>query len=167
MVGVVGLAAKVLRIRKPGHWLDPGPLGCLGVGLPFALAAQLLCTAKKVIVLNGDGSFGLNGMEFDTAVRFRLPIVVLVGNDGQWGGIRLPQLTLVGEERVIATQLSSNTRYDMIAQALGGYGESVESPGEVVPARRRAFASGKPAIVNVLLDPDGVREANAVRSYVL
>jgi acetolactate synthase-1/2/3 large subunit len=164
---VVGLAAKVLTIRRPGHWLDPGPLGCLGVGLPFALAAQLVHPDKKVIVLSGDGAFGLNGMEFDTAVRFNLPIVTLIGNDGQWGEIRLPQLALVGEDRAIATQLKPGTRYDKIAEAFGGYGELVEAPEEIVPALRRAFASGKPAIVNALLDPEGAKKADAVRAYVL
>ena len=164
---VVGLAAKVLTIRKPGHWLDPGPLGCLGVGLPFALAAQLLHPDKKVIVLNGDGSFGLNGMEFDTAVRFKLPIVTVIGNDGQWGEIRLPQRALVGEERAVATQLAAGTRYDQIAEALGGYGEVVEEPHAIFPALERAFESGKPAIVNVLIDPEGVAKADAVRAYVL
>ncbi len=164
---VVGMAAKVLTVRKPGHWLDTGPLGCLGVGLPFALAAQLLYPEKKVIVLNGDGSFGLNGMEFDTAVRFALPIVTLIGNDGQWGEIRLPQLALVGEERAIATRLARGTRYDKIAEAFGGYGELVESPDEIVPALQRSFASGKPAIVNALVDPEGAIKADAVRAYVL
>ena len=91
---------------------EPGPLGCLGVGLPFALAAQALYPNKKVIVLNGDGSFGLNGMEFDTAVRFGLPIVTVIGNDGQWGEIRLPQIALMGEERAVATQLAPNVHYE-------------------------------------------------------
>ncbi|MGE5139635.1 MAG: thiamine pyrophosphate-binding protein [Rudaea sp.] len=164
---VVGLAAKVLTIRRPGQWLDPGPLGCLGVGLPFALAASALYPDKKVIVLNGDGSFALNGMEFDTAVRFNFPIVTVVGNDAQWGEIRLPQLALVGEERAVATRLSHTARYDQIANALGGYGELVERPDEIGPAIERAFASGRPAIVNVLIDPEGVQKADAVRAYVM
>jgi acetolactate synthase I/II/III large subunit len=164
---IVGLAAKVLTIRKPGRWMDPGPLGCLGVGLPFALAAQLLHPDKRVIVLNGDGSFGLNGMEFETAVRFKLPIVTLIGNDGQWGEIRLPQVALMGEERAVATKLAPGTRYDRIAEAFGGYGELVEDPAQIAPALERAFASGKPSIVNVLTDPDGVKKADAVRAYVL
>ncbi|MGB8644325.1 MAG: thiamine pyrophosphate-binding protein [Anaerolineae bacterium] len=164
---VVGLAAKVLTIRKPGQWMDPGPLGCLGVGLPFALAAQALYPHKKVIVLNGDGSFALNGMEFDTAVRFKLPIVTVIGNDGQWGEIRLPQLSLVGEERAIATKLAPGVRYDKLADAFGGYGELVESPDGIAPAIERALASGKPSIVNVLIDPEGVQKADAVRAYVL
>jgi thiamine pyrophosphate-dependent acetolactate synthase large subunit-like protein len=164
---VVGLAAKVMTIRKPGRWLDPGPLGCLGVGLPFALAAQLLHPDKRVLVLNGDGSFGLNGMEFDTAVRFKLPIVTVIGNDGQWGEIRLPQRALVGEERAVATLLAPGTRYDQIAEAFGGYGEVVEEPHAIWPALERAFESGKPAILNVLIDPEGVAKADAVRAYVL
>jgi acetolactate synthase-1/2/3 large subunit len=85
---VVGLAAKVLTITRPGQWLDPGPLGCLGVGLPFALAAQALYPNKKVIVLNGDGSFCLNGMELDTAARFNLPIVTVIGNRAGGRGAR-------------------------------------------------------------------------------
>lgn len=168
---VVGLAAKVLKITQPGQWMDPGPLGCLGVGLPFALAAQLLYPARRVIVLNGDGSFGLNGMEFDTAARFNLPIVTVIGNDGQWGEIRLPQRALVGEERAIATQLAPGLHYEKIAEALGGYGEYVEQPGEIAPALERALAwsraNQKPSIVNVLLDPEGVVKADAVRAYVL
>ncbi len=164
---VVGLAAKVLTIKRPGQWLDPGPLGCLGVGLPFALAAQALYPHKKVIVLNGDGSFALNGMEFDTAARFNLPILTLIGNDGQWGEIRLPQIALVGKERAVATELAPNIHYEKIADAFGGYGEFVTHPDKIVPALRRALASGKPSIVNVMLDPAGVTKADAVRAYVL
>lgn len=164
---VVGLAAKVLTITRPGQWMDPGPLGCLGVGLPFALAAQVLYPNKKVIVLNGDGSFGLNGMEFDTAVRFNLPIVTVIGNDGQWGEIRLPQIALMGEERAVATQLAPEVHYEKIADAMGGYGEFVTQPQEIVPAIQRAFAGGKPSIVNVMIDPAGVAKADAVRAYVL
>lgn len=164
---VVGLAAKVLTITRPGQWMDPGPLGCLGVGLPFALTAQALFPDKKVIVLNGDGSFGLNGMEFDTAVRFNLPIVTVIGNDGQWGEIRLPQMALMGKERAVATELAPNVHYEKIAEAFGGYGEYVTKPHEIVPAIRRAFSSGKPSIVNVMIDPAGVTKADAVRAYVL
>lgn len=168
---VVGLAAKVLTITRPGQWMDPGPLGCLGVGLPFALTAQLLHPDKKVIVLNGDGSFGLNGMEFDTAVRFKLPIVTVIGNDGQWGEIRLPQIALMGDERAIATALAPETHYEQIAVALGGYGEFVTAPDKIVPALERAFAHGQrtgmPSILNVMIDPAGVTKADAVRAYVL
>lgn len=168
---VVGIAARVLTVSRPAQWLDPGPLGCLGVGLPFALAAQLLYPDRRVIVLNGDGSFALNGMEFDTAARFNLPIVTVIGNDGQWGEIRLPQVALVGTERAVATQLAPETHYEKIADAFGGHGEYVTQPDEIVPAVKRAFdfarRTSKPAIVNVILDPEGVVKADAVRAYVL
>lgn len=168
---VVGLAAKALTITQPGQWMDPGPLGCLGVGLPFALAAQVLYPNKKIIVLNGDGSFGLNGMEIDTAARFHLPIVTVIGNDGQWGEIRLPQMALVGEERAVATALASDTHYEKIAEAFGGSGEYVTEPTEIVNVLERALEQAHrtrmPCIVNVMIDPAGVTKADAVRAYVL
>ncbi|MCA9910277.1 MAG: hypothetical protein KC519_16575, partial [Anaerolineae bacterium] len=82
---IVSACAKVIDLTQPGQWLDPGPLGCLGVGIPFAIAAKHLYPQKKVLVINGDGAFGLNGFEFDTAIRFDLPIVSIVGNDAAWG----------------------------------------------------------------------------------
>ena len=85
-------------------------------------------------------------MEFDTAVRFKLPIVTVIGNDGQWGEIRLPQIALMGEERAIATELAPRAHYEQIAGALGGYGEFVTDPTEIVPALQRAFAYGQRAI---------------------
>ena len=145
---IVSLAAKVLPVSWPGQWMDPGPFGCLGIGLPFAIAAQLVHPEKRVLVLFGDGSFGFNGFEFDTAVRFRLPIMSVVGNDAAWGQIRRPQIALYGEERAVATRLHL-TRYDRVVEALGGYGEFVERPEEIAPALRRMRACGKPACLNV------------------
>src|SRR5262249_6086765 len=83
----VAMAAKVIALKRPGSWLDPGPLGCLGVGAPFALAAKALHPERTVFVIQGDGSFGLNGFDFETAVRFKLPMVCVVGNDAAWGQI--------------------------------------------------------------------------------
>lgn len=163
---IVSAAAKVVQLTLPGQWLDPGPLGCLGVGAPFAIAAQHLYPEKKVLIINGDGSFGLNGFEFDTAVRFNLPIVSVVGNDTGWGQIRGPQVQMVGRERAIATSLAP-TRYDKVVEALGGYGELVEQPEEILPALHRAFASGKPACVNVMLDPDGMAKTGASMPYIV
>lgn len=163
---IVGACAKVLDITMPGQWLDPGPLGCLGVGAPFALAAQQLDPEKRVLVISGDGSFGLNGFEFDTAVRFNLPIVAIVGNDAGWGQIRGPQVNMVGEARAIATKLAP-TRYDQIVVAMGGYGEYVENPADIGPALVRAFASGKPACVNVALDEKGMAKTGASTPYVV
>src|SRR5205085_11475258 len=117
----VAIAAKDIQLRKPGRWLDPGPLGCLGVGAPFAIASKLLHPDRPVFVIQGDGSFGFNGMDFETALRFRLPMVVVVGNDAAWGQIRLPQVQLFGPGKSPATQLAP-TRYDKVVEALGGHG---------------------------------------------
>lgn len=162
---IVSACAKVINVTRPGQWLDPGPLGCLGVGAPFAVAAQDLFPDKRVLIINGDGSFGLNGFEFDTAVRFGLPIVSIVGNDSGWGQIRGPQINMVTEERAIATALAP-TRYDKIVEAMGGHGELVEDPAEIGPALERAFASGKPACINVTLDPTGMAKTGASTPYV-
>jgi acetolactate synthase-1/2/3 large subunit len=163
---IVSACAKVIDLTRPGQWLDPGPLGCLGVGAPFAIAAKHLFPEKRVLIINGDGAFGLNGFEFDTAVRFGLPIVSIVGNDAAWGQIRTPQVNMLGEDRAIATSLAP-TRYDRVVAALGGYGEQVEDPGEIVAALQRAFASGKPACLNVPLDPQGMTKTGASTPYVV
>ncbi len=148
---VVASAAKVVPIPKNGLWMDPGPLGTLGVGMPFALAAQATFPDRKVLIIYGDGSFGLNGMEYDTAVRFNLPIVGIIGNDAAWGQMMRPQGAFYGT--YVAVDLL-HTRYDKVVEALGGHGELVEKPGDIIPALERAFASKKPALVNVILKTD-------------
>ncbi|MBI5670833.1 MAG: hypothetical protein HZC41_22810 [Chloroflexi bacterium] len=163
---IVSASAKVIDVTLPGQWLDPGPLGCLGVGAPFAIAAKHLYSEKKVLVISGDGSFGLNGFEFDTAVRFNLPIVAIVGNDSGWGQIRTPQIQMVGEERAIATSLAP-TRYDKIVEAMGGYGEHVDNPDDLLPALERAFNSGKPACIDVTIDPHGMAKTGASTPYIV
>jgi acetolactate synthase-1/2/3 large subunit len=145
---IVAQAAKVVPIPRNGYWMDPGPLGTLGVGMPFAIAAQVAHPDKRVMIIYGDGSFGLNGFEYDTAVRFNLPIVGIVGNDAAWGQMMRPQAHSYGKERLVATQLAY-TRYDKVVEAMGGHGEFVTSPEEIQPAIQRAFDSGKPACVNV------------------
>lgn len=162
---IVTVCARVIDVTQPGQWMDPGPLGCLGVGMPFAIAAQHLYPDKKVLVISGDGSFGFNGFEFDTAVRFNLPIVSIVGNDAGWGNIRVIQDQLVAAERVVATKLAP-TRYDKVVEALGGWGEHVENPDDLPAALRRAFASGKPACINVPIDPKGMTKTQANMSYL-
>jgi acetolactate synthase-1/2/3 large subunit len=157
---VVAVAAKVIRLPRPGRWLDPGPLGCLGVGSPFAMAAKLLAPDRPVCVIQGDGAFGLNGMDFETAVRFRLPMVVVVGNDAAWGQIAVPQRAMYGEEHAVATRLAP-TRYDRVVEALGGKGEHVDDPAELVPALERAFASGTVYCVDVAIDPEAAAAAGA------
>lgn len=150
---IVAQASKVLQVPEHGTWMDPGPLGTLGVGMPFAIAAQLANPAKRVLIIYGDGSFGLNGFEYDTAVRFGLPIVGVVGNDAAWGQMMRPQSMIYGADRLVATELSY-ARYDKVVEALGGHGEHVTEPGEIRPALERAFASGRPALVNVEMRKD-------------
>jgi acetolactate synthase-1/2/3 large subunit len=157
---VVAVAAKVIRVPGPGRWLDPGPLGTLGVGAPFALAAKLLAPERPVCVIQGDGAFGLNGMDFETAVRFKLPMVVVVGNDAAWGQILIPQRALYGEDHAPATRLAP-TRYDRVVEALGGKGEHVEDPADLVPALERAFASGTVHCVDVAIDPEAAASSGA------
>jgi len=150
---IVAQASKVVKVPRNGTWMDPGPLGTLGVGMPFALAAQKAFPEKRVLIIYGDGSFGLNGFEFDTAVRFGLPIVGVMGNDAAWGQMMRPQAMIYGEDRLVATELLY-TRYDRVVEALGGHGEHVTDPGEIAPALERAFASGLPALVNVEIRQD-------------
>jgi len=150
---IVAKTAKVLPLPKNGFWMDPGPLGTLGVGMPFALAAQKAHPDKRVLIVYGDGSFGLNGFEFDTAIRFNLPIVGIVGNDAAWGQMMRPQLAFFPDKPPVATQLNY-TRYDLVVEALGGHGEYVTEPDQIRPALERAFASGKPACINVEIERD-------------
>jgi acetolactate synthase-1/2/3 large subunit len=146
----VATAASVLRIAKIGQWLDPGPLGTLGVGPGYAMAAKLARPESNVFIVYGDGAFGLNGMEYEAMVRQKIPVIGVIGNDAAWMQIRRGQVEMYGEERSVATKLEF-TRYDRVVEALGGHGEYVEEPGEIRPALERAIASGKPALVNVKL----------------
>jgi acetolactate synthase-1/2/3 large subunit len=158
---VVSCASKVVPLARPGQWLDPGPFGCLGVGPSFAIAAKLLHPGQRVLLIAGDGAFGLNGMEMETAVRFGLPITCIVGNDGGWGQIRNPQLSFFGDARAVATSLPT-TRYDLMVQALGGRGVLVTDPREIAPALERALTSDDVWCINVLLDPAAYRRTGQV-----
>ena len=149
---IVSYAGRVVNVYKPGYWLDPGPMGCLGTGTGFAMAAQSARPGKKVLIIHGDGAFGLNGMEFESMARQKLPVVSIIGNDGAWGQIKHPQRAIIGH--ATAAELTPGIRYDKVVEALGGYGELVERPEDIRPALERAFASGLPACVNVLIDPE-------------
>jgi acetolactate synthase-1/2/3 large subunit len=150
---IVATAAKILPVKGEGAWMDPGPLGTLGVGMPFAIAAQLAHPGRRVVIVYGDGSFGLNGFEYDTAVRFGLPIIGVVGNDGAWGQMMRPQGAVYGWDRLTGTILNY-TRYDKVVEALGGHGEHCTRPEQIRPALERAAASGKPACINVEIRQD-------------
>ncbi|HZO43008.1 MAG TPA: thiamine pyrophosphate-dependent enzyme, partial [Methylomirabilota bacterium] len=158
---VVNCAAKFVPVHRPGQWLDPGPLGCLGVGPSFALAAKLLRPERRVLLISGDGAFGLNGMELETAVRFKLPFTCVIGNDGGWGQIRSPQVSFFGETRTVATSLPT-TRYDRMVEALGARGAYVTDPREIRPTLERALASDEVWCVNVVLDPEAYRKSGQV-----
>jgi acetolactate synthase-1/2/3 large subunit len=150
---IVAQAAKVVPVMKENSWMDPGPLGTLGVGMPFALAAKATFPDKQVLIVYGDGSFGLNGFEYDTAIRHGLPIVGIVGNDAAWGQMMRPQAQFFGKDRLVATELEY-TRYDKVVEAMGGHGEYCERPEEIRPALERAFAADKPALINVKIRKD-------------
>jgi len=150
---IVATAAKIIPVKGRGAWMDPGPLGTLGVGMPFALAAQLAHPDRRVVIVYGDGSFGLNGFEFDTAVRHNLPIIGVIGNDGAWGQMMRPQGAMLGWDRLDGALLN-RTNYEKVVEALGGHGELVERPEDLRPALDRAAASGKPALVNVMIRQD-------------
>jgi acetolactate synthase-1/2/3 large subunit len=147
----VSYAGKVVDSYRPGCWLDPGPFGCLGTGPGYALAAKLAHPERQVVLLLGDGAFGFSGMEFDTLARHSVAVVGVMGNNGIWGLEKHPMEFLYGYS--VAAELRPETRYDEVVAVLGGHGELVARPSELRPALERAFASGKPALVNVLTDP--------------
>ncbi len=142
---ILNFARQSIPIYESGASLNAGPHGCMGVGIPFGIGAQVAAPDKPVLVLSGDGAFGWNGMEMDTAIRHKLPIVVVISNNGgftsrQTGGS-------VGRDL-------GYQRYDKMVEALGGYGEYVEQPKDIRPAIERAIKSGQTALVNVCTDPD-------------
>jgi acetolactate synthase-1/2/3 large subunit len=147
----VTFAARVLKINEPGHWLDPGNFGCLGAGSGFAAAAQLARPGKQVCIVYGDGAFGLTGFDIETYVRFNLPIVSILGNNGAWN--QTTQGVLRRGGRGLGTFLSQETDYARIMEGMGGYGERVTEPDQIRPALERAFNSGKPALLDMVTDP--------------
>ena len=144
---IVSTTAKWLRTSRPGGLLDPGPFGCLGVGAPFALAAKVVNPDTRVGIVFGDGSFGFNGMEYDTLIRHRVPVVGVVGNDGAWNNIKAIHRMLY-PDRMVGADLGIRP-YERMVEGLGGYGEFVDTPSEILPALQRAEDSGLPALVNV------------------
>ena len=145
-------AARQAVVTEPGHFLSHGYLGCLGVGIPFGLAAALARPGQQVLTLSGDGSMGLNFSELNTAVRHNVPLVVVVNNDQGWGMSRHGQVMAYGEDHRVAVELGP-VRYDLAAAGFGAHAEFVQDASEIRPALERAFASGRPACVNVITDP--------------
>jgi acetolactate synthase-1/2/3 large subunit len=150
----VSYAGKYVDSYRPGCWLDPGPYGCLGTGLGYAIAARLARPDAQVVAMLGDGAAGFSLMDVDTMVRHGLPAVFVVGNNGIWGLEKHPMRQLYGYD--VAADLQPGCRYDEVVRALGGAGETVERPADIGPALDRALAAGVPYLVNVITDPDDV-----------
>ena len=144
---IMNMSRQAIPSFTPGARVNPGPNGCMGVGLPFGVGAKAAAPDRMVVVLHGDGSLGLNLMEIDTAVRHKLPVLVLVSNNGGW--------TASADRHVPGRDLG-HTRYDIVAQGLGAYGELIENPNDIRPAIERAvkeMEQGRPALLNVITEP--------------
>ncbi len=143
----------IMPARQPGHWMRLGALAGLGVGFPIGLAAQVLRPKQRSIVVTGDGSLGFYLAEMDTAVRFNLPLIIIVGNDGGWGVEReLQEGRYAG--KTVACELR-RTRYDLVMKGFGGDGAHVERPEQIRPALDQALKSDKPFLINVEIDGAG------------
>jgi acetolactate synthase-1/2/3 large subunit len=151
---VVTTAGQVVKPHLPGHWMDPGPLGTLGVGIGFAMAAKLARPDQEVLCYFGDGALSLTGFDFETMLRFDLPFVGVVGNNSYMNQIRFGQLARYGKERGEVGNKLGDLPYGRFAEVLGGYGEEVRDPKDIRPALERARESGKPSLINVWVDPN-------------
>ena len=118
---------------SPGHRLNSGPFGTMGVGLPFGVGAKVACPDKQVIVVHGDGSLGMNAMEMDTAIRHKIPLLIVISLNGGWTGD--PKREKPGRDL-------GYMRYDKMCEALGGYGEYVTKPEDIRPALERGAGQG-------------------------
>lgn len=152
--GLVGLRA----VETAGVIGNGNHFGCLGIGVPFAVGAKLARPDRRVVLVSGDGSFGLNAMEMDTACRHHVPVTAVICNDQAWGMAKHHQEICYAEDRVCGTELGV-IHYEKMVEALGGHGEFVDREADLVPALRRALDSGRPACVNVLTDPTVVSPA--------
>ena len=158
-------ASLARTVVKPGHFLESGIYGCLGVGIPYAIAAKLLYPGKRVINLIGDGSVGFNFMEFETAIRKKIPVVIVINNDRGWGMIRHSQKIKLGYTIEEGAEIG-NVEYHKIVEAMGGWGALVERAADIRPALEEAFASGKTCCINVMTDPTVVSPGAMVLAMV-
>jgi acetolactate synthase-1/2/3 large subunit len=154
---VVTISAQAVQPRSPGHWMDPGALGSLGVGTGFAMAAKLVHPRKEVLCYYGDGSFGMTAFDMETANRFGAPYLAVIGNNSAMNQIRYGQISKYGEQRGDVGNLLGDIPFSKFAEMLGGYGEEVRDAGQIAPALRRAreaiASSGRSAVVNIWVDP--------------
>jgi thiamine pyrophosphate-dependent acetolactate synthase large subunit-like protein len=156
---ILNFGRQAIPTYTARHRMNSGVFGTMGVGLPLGLGAKIASPDKQVIVLHGDGSFGMNAMEFDTAVRHKAALLVVISNNGGWTAD--PNHEKPGRDLGF-------TRYDKLAEALGGYGEYVEQPEAIRPALLRALEQvgrGVPALVNVRTDPAARASTVAFTNY--
>jgi acetolactate synthase I/II/III large subunit len=128
-----------------------GVAGSIGASLPFAIAAKAAAMRDPVIAMMGDGTFGYHMAELDTAVRYALPVMVIIGNDARWNAEYQIQVCRYGQDRARGCELLP-TRYEQIAAALGGYGACVTRADQLPPTLLEAFSSGKPACINIMIE---------------
>jgi len=147
------------RVKNPGHYVKGGPLGCMGVGVPFALGTKVACPEKQVALITGDGAVGMNFMEFETAIRHKIPFVAIVCNDQAWGMTKHQLEITYGKKHPKVGVDLDLTPFHEIVKVLGGYGELVSDPKELNGAIERAFSSGVPALINVVTDPNAISGA--------
>jgi acetolactate synthase-1/2/3 large subunit len=155
---VVTISAQAVRPRSPGHWMDPGALGSLGVGTGFAMAAKLAHPKKEVLCYYGDGAFGMTAFDMETADRFGAPYIAVVGNNSAMNQIRYGQLAKYGPQRGNVGNKLGDMEFSHFARVWGGYGEEVREASQIAPALRRArefvASRGRSAVVNVWVDPN-------------
>jgi acetolactate synthase-1/2/3 large subunit len=144
---ILNFGRQAIPTYTPGHRLNSGAFGTMGVGLPYGVGAKVAKPDAHVLVLHGDGSFGINAMDIDTAVRHKINVVCVISNNGGWTADAEWSRPLPKPGRNLGF-----TRYDRLAMDLGAHGEHVEKPNDIRPALERAFAAGKPAVVNVITD---------------
>jgi thiamine pyrophosphate-dependent acetolactate synthase large subunit-like protein len=152
---ILNFARQSIPTNAPGHRVNAGPNGCMGVAVPFGLGAKVAKPDTQVIVLSGDGSFGMNGMEIDTMVRHNIPALIVISNNGGWAGAGV----------MTAGRDLGFSRYDKMAEVFGAHGEYVERPEDIRPALERAVASGKPAVINVITDPSARSSTVSFAAY--
>ena len=154
---VVTISAQAVQPKRPGAWMDPGPLGTLGVGVPYAIAAKQASPESEVLLYCGDGAFSMTGMDFEAFVRHKLPVLVVVGNNSAQNQIRFGQIMKYGEEKGNVGNLLGDVPFDEFAKIFGGHGESVREAKDIQPALQRAreaVKAGTPAIVNIWVDKE-------------
>ncbi|HSE83104.1 MAG TPA: thiamine pyrophosphate-binding protein [Thermodesulfobacteriota bacterium] len=144
------------RVRRPGHYVKGGPLGCMGVGVPFAIGTKVACPDKQVTLISGDGAIGMNFMEFETALRHKIPFVTVICNDQSWGMTKRQLWLTYGRGRPTLGVDLPLIPFHEVVKVLGGYGEIVTEPGQLRGALDRAFSSGVPALINVTTDPEAI-----------